>query len=98
MYRYIQSSKVDEDTTGIINQLKSIFNIFDIGQIDELHRGLMAGLDVSWYANPEFSVHQMSQIRQGLRAGIDVSKFADPKIDAFKMSEIRKQLTTSTEG
>ncbi len=35
---------------------------FSEGQIEEIRKGLKAGLDVSWYAKPKFNVEQMQEI------------------------------------
>ena len=54
----------------------------------KIREGLQANLDVSVYANPEYSWEQMNIILQGLIADINVSLLADPDIDLFHMTKI----------
>lgn len=49
-------------------------------------------VDVSLYASPEFNFMQMGQIRMGLEKGIDVSIYANPNIDCEEMETIRLKL------
>ena len=39
------------------------FDRFDPNEQEEILEGLRNNLDVSWYANPEFSWNQMKEIR-----------------------------------
>ena len=41
------------------------FDRFDPNEQEEILEGLRNNLDVSWYANPEFSWNQMKEIRLG---------------------------------
>ena len=58
---------------------KELFNKItlnqDYGDVQKrfIIMGLEKGLDVSWYAKPEFNEWQMFQIRLGLENNIDVS-------------------------
>jgi len=65
---------------------------FDNRQMREIREGLESGIDVSQYADPNFSADQMGQIRSGLESGIDVSKYADPKFDVRQMYYIKRGL------
>jgi uncharacterized protein (DUF342 family) len=66
-------------------------------QKKEINDGIAAGIDVSWYENPEFLAIQMRQIRMGLMDGLDVSQYADPAFDWFQMVEIRSGLAAGVE-
>lgn len=65
---------------------------FKWGQIQQIIRGLDAGLDVGVYAKPEFTHLQMEQIRYGLIDGLDVSCYAKPELNWSKMLEIRESM------
>ena len=62
---------------------------FNDDQMEEIQRGLDAGVDVSVYADPKFDSSQMWEIRTGLEQGFDVSLYADPKFNGGQMWEIR---------
>jgi uncharacterized protein (DUF342 family) len=66
-------------------------------QRKEIDEGRAAGIDVSWYENPEYLAIQMRQIRVGLTDGLDVSYYADPAYDWFQMIEIRNGLAAGVE-
>lgn len=66
---------------------------FEPNALDEIKQGVEQGLDVSYYASPEFDYCQMYQIRIGLRHDIDVSIYAKPQYDSFQMQELRDCLT-----
>ena len=68
------------------------FNQFDGNQKKEILKGLEDKLDVSWYANPDFSTYQMREIRYGLEEKLDVSWYVNPKFYSEQMKEIRKGL------
>ena len=68
---------------------KSYFNKF---QKFIIKLGIFKGLDVSWYANPEFEDLQMLNIFKGLKRGLDVSYYADPKFTWKQMEEILEGL------
>ena len=59
----------------------------------EIRQGLEDGLDVSWYAKPEFDYQQMEQIRLGLEEGLDVSYYANPKITIYRIVKIKNALS-----
>ena len=67
-------------------------NQFDREQLFQIKMGLEGNVDVSIYANPEYTRKQMSEIREGLEQGLDVSVYAKPEIDGFDMSRIREKL------
>ena len=53
---------------------------------------LKYGLDITIYANPEFTWEQMKQIRFGLEDNLDVSPYLNPGIDYEEMERIREEL------
>lgn len=57
-------------------------------QMQEIRKGLEAGVDVSVYADARYNHLQMGVIRDGLEAGIDVAVYADPKFDFGQMVQI----------
>lgn len=73
---------------------KNIYNgmQFDKLQMAQIEVGLRDGLEVSWYAKPEFSWGAMQQIRAGLEQGVDVSVYANKNLSAAQMYEIREGL------
>ena len=68
------------------------FNQFDKDQQEEILEGLQANLDVSIYANKEFTSLQMFEIRLGLVDNLDVSLYAKPNLSWAKMNDIREDL------
>ena len=58
----------------------------------ELRAGQRNGVDVSLYANQDFSWEQMKQIRLGQRYGVDVLLYLDPKISWEEMEQKRLEL------
>ena len=60
--------------------------------MQEIRLGLMSKVDVSVYANSEFSDDQMEEIRRGLESGIDVSKYAFPHVASPVMRLKRERL------
>lgn len=54
--------------------------------------GLENNLDVSVYANSDFSVEQMREIAIGLIEDLDVSKYAKPEITVEEMRKIIEEL------
>ena len=65
---------------------------FDQDQQREIDAGIAMGLDISWYAKPEFMAIQMQQIRLGLADQLDVSIYARADFDCLQMEQIRKGL------
>jgi hypothetical protein len=57
--------------------------------MNEIRLGIMKGLDISYYTNPNFKWKQMHQIRLGLEQELDVSKYADLDFDWKQMYQIR---------
>ena len=53
---------------------------------------MLANVDVSIYANSDFSNTQMFQIVIGLMNGLDVSIYAKKELDWKQMFEIREKL------
>jgi len=68
------------------------FNQFNENQKHRIIKGLNDNLDVSIYANPEYSWRQMEEIRKGLEDNIDVSVYAKVKMSWREMERIRKKL------
>ena len=66
--------------------------MFNRDQIKQIEKGIIAGVDVSIYAKPEFGWLQMEQIRFGLEGGIEVSIYAKPEFDWRQMWQIREGL------
>lgn len=62
------------------------------GQLRELREGFEKGLDVSYYADPDFEHTQMKVIREGLEKGLGVSVYAKLKFDLFQMRQLAKGL------
>ena len=62
------------------------------GQLRELREGFEKGLDVSYYADPDFEHTQMKVIREGLEKCLDVSVYAKLKFDLFQMRQLAKGL------
>lgn len=65
---------------------------FTNDEIQEIFLGLQAGLDISFYLNPDFNWAQMEEIRRGLKKNLNVSAYADPTISWRDMMVIRKTL------
>ena len=65
------------------------FNQFNKYQQDEILKGLEEKLDVSIYANIEFTADQMQQIRLGLEDNLDVLLYAKKEYNWKQMSQIR---------
>lgn len=70
---------------------------FNRDQIDEIEKGLKAGLDVGVYAKKEFMAIQMRQIRLGMEAGLDILCYAIPEYDWFQMEELREGLKSGVD-
>ena len=64
-------------------------NQFDEDQQVQIRIGIKSNLDVSIYANPEYSWRQMEEIRKGLKEDLDVSWYANPSISVREMELIR---------
>lgn len=54
---------------------------FSKDQKEEIEEGLLAGVDVSVYAKPEFLAIQMHQIRLGLEKKLPVEIYASKEYD-----------------
>jgi len=66
--------------------------MFNKSQLKQIEKGIIAGVDVSIYAKPEFVWKQMEQIRWGLEEGLDVSIYAKPEFTWGQMAGIRLEL------
>lgn len=53
--------------------------------MEAIYEGMEQGLDISWYANPEFDSFKMRIIKLGLEKGVDVSSVAKPELDEYEM-------------
>ena len=62
--------------------------LFNNIQMREIRLGLEEGLDVSKYANPNFTPLQMKEIIEGLKKGLDISKYADKNFNWYQMEQI----------
>ncbi len=58
----------------------------------EIYIGLLAGLNVSVYAKPDYDMYQMSVIRIGLRDKVDVSSYLDSNLTSDEMYDIYENL------
>ena len=67
-------------------------NKFNEKQKIQIEKGSLEGLNISWYAKPEFSWEQMLQIRIGLQKGLDVSWYAKPEYNWKQMKGFRNCL------
>ena len=65
---------------------------YDYNQMYQLKLGMVNGVDISYYENPDFNSDQMQIIRLGLESNLDVSKYANPKISAEEMTKILHEL------
>jgi uncharacterized protein len=65
---------------------------FTQDQKQEIEKGILAGVDVSVFARPEYLAIQMLQIRIGLEEKLPVEIYASDQYDWFQMEEIRKGL------
>ncbi len=70
-----KKAKIDE--IDDLMELYAIIMNFDGKQLEEIRKGLEAGVDVSVYAKPEYNWEQMQEIRWGLESGVDVSVYAN---------------------
>ena len=61
-------------------------------QLEEIGKGLDAGLDVDKYADPRLLAIQMQEIRIGLEENLPIEKYANVQFDWYQMKEIRKGL------
>lgn len=61
------------------------YEIFHQDQMKVIREGLLLGLDVSWYAKPEYNAHQMTVIKAGLEKGLNVSTYADYRLSDSQM-------------
>ena len=75
------SNKDEEELTPEKEELAAM--------MEEIRQGLMHGVDITYYAWPEFSAEQMREIRLGLEHNVDVLDYADPKYHAMKMQQVR---------
>lgn len=83
-----QQKKVVAKALGIsLRQLRA--RQYNLGQLQELERGAVRGLDIRTYADPAFSSQQMYQIRCDMKNHKDVSAYAKPVYDTDQMLEIR---------
>ena len=59
--------------------------------MEAIYECMEQGLDISWYANPEFNSFKMRILKLGLEKGVDVSAVAKPELDAYDIfAEILK--------
>lgn len=81
----------DESERLAININDNLYE-FDWYQTKQIYLGLQAGVDVSFYSNPEFSFAQMREIKEGLMDGVDARLYADPKLSVDEMYHMRNRL------
>ena len=61
--------------------------------MEVIYEGMEQGLDISWYAKPEFDAFTMRIIKLGLEKGVDVSSVAKPELDDYDIfAEVLKQI------
>ena len=83
-------NKKIHNNLSIENLMKTDWiNQFDEDQQVQIRIGIKSNLDVSIYANPEYSWRQMEEIRKGLKQSLDISWNANPSISARAMELIR---------
>ena len=83
-------NKKIHNNLSIENLMKTDWiNQFDEDQQVQIRIGIKSNLDVSMYANPEYSWRQMEEIRKGLKQSLDISWYANPSISAREMELIR---------
>ena len=63
---------------------------FDHMQLEEIEKGLEAGVNVEIYADKKYMFLQMAEIRIGLEQKLDVLPYLDEGYDWFQMREIRR--------
>lgn len=64
---------------------------FDWLQMEEIKKGLEAGLDVSSYAMPEISYQKMRQLREGMMEGIDLRPYIKLPVGILQQLRIARQ-------
>ena len=97
---YIVGEKIfeDKEEAQIYEEKENQYNeiiekyLFDKWQKEQIKLGVEKGLDVSWYAKPEFEHYQMREIREGLEDGLDVSIYSKNYLDWEQMQQIKKGL------
>lgn len=60
------------------------------GQLREVKKGMMAGVDTRVYGWPAYSVSQMEQLRLALARGYDVKGYRNPNYSASQMRMMRQ--------
>lgn len=61
--------------------------------MEAIYEGMEMGLDISWYAKPEFDAFTMRIIKLGLEKDVDVSSVAKPELDDYDIfAEVLKQI------
>ena len=61
--------------------------------MEAIYEDMEQGLDISWYAKPEFDAFTMRIIKLGLEKGVDVSFVAKPELDDYGIfAEVLKQI------
>lgn len=61
--------------------------------MEAIYEGMENGLDISWYAKPEFDDFKMRIIKLGLEKEVDVSSIAKPGLDEYDMfATVLKQI------
>jgi hypothetical protein len=97
---YIVGEKIfeDKEEAQIYEQKENQYNEiiekypFDEQQRNEIKFGIEKGLDVSWYARPEFNWMQMEAIREGLQLGLNVEIYAKNYFSYEQMGQIAMDL------
>ena len=74
-----------------------ILKQWDVGAIQIIGAGILAGLDVSVYDKPYFNAKQMLVIYNGLRYGCDVSVYAHPTFTGRQMYYLLEALLSGVD-
>jgi RNA polymerase primary sigma factor len=82
--------KTENDT--YLELIKYVNDGYSLDQLLFLRRGLIEGLDISFYCDQSFDSRQMEQIYLGLLSEVDVTLFANNKLSYRKMEQIRLSL------
>lgn len=75
-----------------LKAIKCILKGFDSAQREEIYKGLVSKIDISFYASLKYNYQQMEQIRLGLENDLDVSLYAKPKFTKTEMNTIYNYL------
>lgn len=75
---------------GLDTYYMTCHNYRDSWQLEQIRLGLEDNLNVSVYANDNFTWAQMEQLRLGLKDNLNVEVFANPNYSFKQMDAIRR--------